>query len=209
MFLWNWLRAQLMERWFLWMLFLVNFLGTIYGYYWYKNQLSVTPLKYWIFVPDSPTASAAITIVLLLYIWRRRSPLIEAFAAITLIKYGIWAVVMIFWGAAMMPEPYVEPLQWMLVVSHLGMALEAVLYAKYFTYGWKEIGIVAVWTLLNDFLDYGLDIHPWLQINLEAYDHLVGIFTVLLSITTILFVSILMMKKSDCRLTHLQKIWGK
>lgn len=210
--IWRWFQSQLMKRWFLQALFWVNLLGTIYGYYWYKNQLELTPPTYWIFVPDSPTASAAFTLVLLLYLQKRRSPIIEAFAAITLIKYGIWAVVMIFWGGFLEPVPFLEsirPEQWMLVFSHLGMALQAVLYAKYFTFGWKEITIISLWTLLNDAIDYGVDMHPWVGYYLEPYDHLVGYFTVFLSIFTILVVSLLSSQKSKHRLTHLPKLLEK
>ena len=38
-------------------LLIINFFGTIYGYYWYKWQLAVTEPIFYIFVPDSPTAS--------------------------------------------------------------------------------------------------------------------------------------------------------
>ncbi|WP_044640203.1 DUF1405 domain-containing protein [Risungbinella massiliensis] len=209
--LWRWFSSQLMERWFLWTLFWINLLGSIYGYYWYLNQLKLTPAKYLIFVPDSPTASAAFTLVLFCYLMGRRSPLIEAFAAITLIKYGVWAVVMIFWGASLQPEPLLDavvPAQWMLTFSHLGMAFQAFLYAKYFSFGWKEIAIVSVWTFLNDAIDYLADMHPWVGYYLEPYDHLVGYFTVLLSVTSILVVTMLSWRKSTDRLTNLPKVLG-
>lgn len=35
----------------------INFLGTVYGYYWYLPQLLETPARFLIFVPDSPTAT--------------------------------------------------------------------------------------------------------------------------------------------------------
>ena len=53
----SWLYAVLRNRTFLWILFTVNLLGTIYGYYWYKGQLEITPVAFLAFVPDSPTAS--------------------------------------------------------------------------------------------------------------------------------------------------------
>jgi len=178
-----------MSRWFLASMFTVNFLGSIYGFYWYKNQLAVTDAKWLIFVPDSPTASAFFTGVLLLYLVRRRSPLLEALASVTLFKYGIWAVVMIVWGGLLDPRPFLEALdwqQWMLIFSHLGMAAQALLYAPFYTYRHRELFVVALWTLLNDALDYGVDIHPWLAASLEPFDHLVGMFTAILSLTTLL-----------------------
>ena len=76
------------------LLFITNLFGTIYGYIWYEPQLRDTPYVYWLFVPDSPTASLFFTVVLGLWIFQKRSPLMETLAFITLIKYGVWAVVM-------------------------------------------------------------------------------------------------------------------
>ena len=92
------LMGNLDRPWMLWSLFAVNLLGSIYGFYWYKEQLMMTASWLNLFVPDSPTASSAFTLVLLLYALRRRSPLIEAFAAVTLFKYGVWAVAVILAG---------------------------------------------------------------------------------------------------------------
>jgi uncharacterized membrane protein YpjA len=182
------------QRWFLWTLFGINFIGTIYGYIWYANQMEQTDWQWLIFVPDSPTASLFFTGVLLLFLLQKKSPLLEAFAAITLFKYGIWAVVMILWGAMFQPLVWE---QYMLIVSHLGMAIQALLYAPLFSFRYRELVIVSIWTLLNDALDYGIDIHPWLTIELEAYDHLVGWFTLLLSLTTIFLFAIFIEKRAS------------
>ncbi|PTM58707.1 DUF1405 domain-containing protein [Desmospora activa] len=185
---WQTFLSWLDHRWFLWLLFIINFLGTIYGFYWYKNQLVSIGSWLNLFVPDSPTASAAFTLVLLVYLIKRRSPLLEAFAAVTLFKYGIWAVAMIFAGAWLNEPPLLEALRWtdwMLTISHLGMAWQAILYSRFFTFGIRELSLVAAWTLLNDCLDYGLGIHPWLQVSL--YDHLAAVaaFTVGLSFVSL------------------------
>lgn len=196
---------------FLWTLLFINFLGTIYGFYWYKNQLAVTDPKLIIFVPDSPTASGFFTLVLLSYLFSRRSPLLEAFASITLFKYGIWAVVMIIWGAVLDPRSFFDALSWqhwMLIFSHLGMAAQAVLYSPFYTYQHREILIVAAWTLFNDALDYGLDIHPWLAESLEPYDHLVGGFTLILSFTTVILFAIFSLMESRNRKWELPLLFG-
>jgi uncharacterized membrane protein YpjA len=186
------------QQWFLVILFGINFLGSIYGYYWYGNQLEQTNWQLLIFVPDSPTASLFFTGVLLLYLFKKKSALLEAFAAITLFKYGIWAVVMIIWGAVLSPSGFLSSLTWehyMLIISHLGMALQALIYAPFYSFGYRDIAIVSIWTLLNDALDYGLDIHPWLTSDLEIYDHLVGWFTLLLSLTSIILFSLFIEKR--------------
>ncbi|GIQ63775.1 hypothetical protein PACILC2_23430 [Paenibacillus cisolokensis] len=102
-------RPFLMNRGVLWTLFAVNLLGTIYGYLWYGDQLLFTidnkPAWMIPFVPDSPTASLFFTLSLLYLLFPPERPsslpgsvlraVIEGLAAVTSVKYGIWAVVMI------------------------------------------------------------------------------------------------------------------
>lgn len=182
--LWEWFWDSLGKAWFLWILFVVNLVGTIYGFIWYEEQLAEThPAFFRIFVPDSPTGSGLFTLVLLTYIVGRHIPLLEALAGITNFKYGIWAVAIILIGWAMG-----NPIHWqhvMLVFSHLGMAVESVLYARFYKLSWLVVGLAALWTLNNDFLDYVMDIHPWLPDVLDPYSGIVGLGTVLLSLLSI------------------------
>lgn len=188
------LMGNLDRPWMLWSLFAVNLLGSIYGFYWYKEQLAATASWLNLFVPDSPTASSAFTLVLLLYALRRRSPLIEAFAAVTLFKYGVWAVAVILLGGMAAPEPFPDSLRWtdwMLMASHTGMAVEAILYSRFFTYQQRHLMLVGAWTLLNDGMDYLLDIHPWLPASISHLDGVIGLFTLGLSLVSLLLFALL------------------
>jgi len=78
----------LTHRSFLTLLFLINLLGTIYGYIWYGSQLSRTEPIFLIFVPDSPTASLFFSIAVLGWIFGKHFKLIEALALITLVNMG-------------------------------------------------------------------------------------------------------------------------
>jgi uncharacterized membrane protein YpjA len=73
----------------------------------------------------------------------------------------------------------------MLLVSHTGMAVESLLYARFYKLSWLPVGIAALWTLNNDFLDYVMDIHPWLPSVLDPFEGYVGLLTVLLSLISI------------------------
>lgn len=190
--MWNVLITQLTRREILWTLFIINLLGTIYGLYWYKNQLLYIGSWLNIFVPDSPTASGFFTIVLAAYLLGKRWPVVEAFAVVTLIKYGIWAVVMIilgaYWdvqdnGGTMMD--YLHWTDWMLLISHSAMAIQAVLFGKTYTYRIYHIVIVAFWTILNDVVDYTLNLHPWLPQSIVRFTTSIGWFTFCLSIVSL------------------------
>ncbi|MBO8162977.1 MAG: DUF1405 domain-containing protein [Brevibacillus sp.] len=182
--MWEWFCDSLGKSWFLWTLFFVNLLGTIYGFYWYKNQLADThPAFFRIFVPDSPTGSGLFTLVLLTYILGRHIPVLEALAGITNFKYGVWAVAVILAGWSLGNEVGATDL--MLLFSHAGMAVESLLYTRFYKLSWLPVGIAALWTLNNDFLDYVMDIHPWLPDELVPYTGIVGLFTVLLSLISI------------------------
>jgi uncharacterized membrane protein YpjA len=200
-----WSESFLLNRKILWLLLGINGLGTIYGYQWYSWQISYTLQEkaMWLvwFVPDSPTASLffTLTIIYLLRDQYRRSReqnkgvvegsmlrgVLEALAVITSIKYGIWAVVMIVAG-----NMQGDPFQWqhaMLITSHLGMAVEAALFARFFTYRTIHIVIAASWTLCNDVIDYRFGVFPSLPKLLHDFLPIIKIFTFALSLVCIVF----------------------
>ncbi|MFD0694805.1 DUF1405 domain-containing protein [Paenibacillus sp. GCM10027628] len=194
-----WSKSFLLNKKLLWLLFICNFLGTIYGYEWYWDQMEFTianyPIWYVFFVPDSPTASLFFTgsVAYLLMdlhsdkpkskIYRAFRGFVEAFALITSFKYGIWAVTMIWAGAWQgVPAGFDG---WMLTVSHLAMAIEVLLYARWYTHKLPAIIVVAVWTFWNDFMDYERGIFPWLPKVLHAYLPTIEAFTIGLSIAGI------------------------
>nr|WP_054942132.1 DUF1405 domain-containing protein [Paenibacillus ihuae] len=178
------------HRGVIWLLIIVNFLGTIYGYIWYGNQLAFTAENYqvWLlpFVPDSPTASLFFTVSLLLMLYPPKGlkgtlvrELIEALAVVTSVKYGIWAVSMIFAGGYQGDS--VSWQDWMLVVSHTGMAVEALIYARFFSFR-RMLPLAVLWTLANDMVDYSVGIYPWLPSELDDDILKVQNFTILLTL---------------------------
>ncbi|SDW59480.1 Uncharacterized membrane protein YpjA [Paenibacillus sp. PDC88] len=192
-FLWS--RAFLMHRGFLWLLFLCNLLGTVYGYIWYGGQLESTldnyPVWLIVFVPDSPTASLFFTISLLFLMYpassswlKKTGHVIQALAFVTSLKYGIWAVVMIVAGWSLGVDMIWS--DFMLIASHLAMAVEVLLYARFFGFRLGSLVFAGVWTLLNDTLDYTKGIYPGLPDAVDVYINRVRNFTVVLSLASIL-----------------------
>ncbi|BBI33225.1 DUF1405 domain-containing protein [Cohnella abietis] len=197
---WKWLlsRSILLHPTTLWILMLIYVPGTLYGYYWYKDQL----VKVWNehphwqipFVPDSPTASLFFALAVL-WLWVSPKPskrqwvnavrgVIEALGVVTSVKYGIWATAIIFAGQAQGDVLHWD--HWMLIIGHTAMAVTALLYARFFTFGGLALLAAAMWTFLNDTLDYSYDIFPYLPTQL--YDDLfyVGLFTFLLTALSVL-----------------------
>ncbi|MGN7761809.1 DUF1405 domain-containing protein [Paenibacillus sp. 22594] len=185
----HWFERLFRHRGVMWLLFIVNFLGTIYGYIWYGNQLEYTAKNYpsWLlpFVPDSPTASLFFTLALLLLLFPPKGikgtlirELIEALAVVTSVKYGIWAVSIIFAGGYQ--GDAISLKDWMLVVSHTGMAVEALIYARFFSFR-RMLPLALLWAFANDMVDYSEGVFPWLPNVLE--DDVIGVqyFTIALT----------------------------
>lgn len=172
-------------------LFLINLVGTIYGYIWYESQLAVTPLIFIPFVPDSPTASLFFTIFLSFFILGRSAPYIEALAVTSLFKYGIWAVVMNLFTL------YIEgTLSWqgyMLIASHAAMAIQGILYIPYYKFQLRHLMLAAIVLLHNEIIDYVFGMMP-IYASLTDYMPQIGYFTFWLSVFTIFFIYQLLKK---------------
>ena len=160
---------------------------------WYKWQLVITEPKFWIFVPDSPTASLFFTLAIIGWFISRNFKLIEALALITLVKYGLWAVVMNL--LTLVETGSIGWIGWMLVGSHFAMAVQAVLYSQLYKFTGIHIVIAAIWTLHNDVIDYVFGQMP-IYSNLMQHMDQIGYFTFWLSIACIALAYICMEEKS-------------
>ncbi|WP_175639697.1 lipoprotein heptaprenylglyceryl N-acetyltransferase LhaT [Metabacillus schmidteae] len=163
-------------------MFIINLLGTAYGYYWYRYQLEETPAHFYIFVPDSPTASLFFLIVLLAFLFKRNLPVIEALAIVTLFKYGIWAVIMNLLVLAVNGT-----LPWegyMLIASHFGMAVQGLLYSPYYRFKSWHLIVAAIWTLHNDVIDYVFGMMPRYSVLMD-YINEIGYMTFWLSLISL------------------------
>ncbi|SET90523.1 Uncharacterized membrane protein YpjA [Salinibacillus kushneri] len=182
-----------MDKRFLLLLFTINLLGTIYGYIWYGSQLAITPDIFLIFVPDSPTASLFFVIVLLFFIINKNAPYIEALAFVTLVKYGIWAVVMNLLTFLM--NESLSPVAYMLILSHGAMAVQAILYSPFYKIRLRHLMVAAIWTLHNDVIDYVFEMMP-IYGDLMVHIKEVGYFTFWLSLFSIGLVYFINVRKT-------------
>ncbi|SFE46089.1 Uncharacterized membrane protein YpjA [Lentibacillus persicus] len=176
------IKYLLMDKRVIGLLFIINFIGTIYGYYWYRNQLAQTPDIFLLFVPDSPTASLFFTIVLLFFLFNKNIPYIEALAVVTLFKYGVWAVVMNI--LTLVIEGELGWTGYMLMISHGAMAVQGLLYTPFYAIKVRHLVLAAIWTLHNDVIDYVFEQMP-VYSSVTAYMNEVGYFTFWLSILSV------------------------
>lgn len=145
---------------FIWTLFFINLIGSIYGFYWYHQQLSETPGILKLFVPDSPTASLLFTLALFMILIKKPKPFLLLMACGWLIKYGFWAAI-INTHFYLIGGNYTFT-NFHLTLSHLGMAAEGLLFINDVDFKKHHLFILICFMIISDVLDYQLGIHPWL-----------------------------------------------
>ncbi|ECB9581096.1 DUF1405 domain-containing protein [Listeria monocytogenes] len=179
------LYSLLANRSFLRLLFFGNLLGAIYGYIWYIPQLQITEPRFWLFVPDSPTAILFFTLALVGFLGKKHWHLMEALGFVCLVKYGLWAVGMniffmvdqgmLVWGSVA------------LILTHGFMAVEGILYAPFYRFRIGHFMIAAVWVFHNDVIDYVLGQMP-IYMGLEKFSPEIGYATFWLTVLVLWFV---------------------
>jgi uncharacterized membrane protein YpjA len=139
-----------------WVVVAVNLAGTAFGVWYYRFQLLNTPLVIWPAVPDSPLAT--LFMILSLVSWRigRDRNWIHALAFVGNLKYGLWVVVV----QIAINDVFAtgDPYHWFLLVSHLGMGLQALVIHRYAEFTVPAVAVAAAWFGFNDVVDYLLPI---------------------------------------------------
>ncbi|MBF7017090.1 DUF1405 domain-containing protein [Staphylococcus durrellii] len=157
----------------LWILLICNLAGTIYGYIWYDTQLSVTDWQFLMFVPDSPTASLFLCLVILAFIANKNIAIIEALAFVSLFKYGVWAVLMNIIMFIDERQIFLNGL--MLIFSHGIMAIEAIIFYPRMKVTVIGLVVAMIWVFHNDVIDYifkQYPYYPFIEQHLSAIAYL-------------------------------------
>ena len=136
-----------------------NLLGTLFGFYYYFEQLMNTPLYLWIFVPASPLATLFIAASIYLNINYRPVPVLDALAFIGNFKYGLWTVFCLIYYFDIFFGANSTALYSFMLVSHFGMFLQSFLVFKWRNINWFELGIDFIWFEINDIIDYSFGTH--------------------------------------------------
>jgi uncharacterized membrane protein YpjA len=145
-----------------------NIAGTIYGFWWYKEQLGITPYRYWLFTPDCPFYTLLFSFVLIEALSRAKNKEISLkgdwFSTIVyfgLIKYGAWTIFVLILSLSA-PGVKWQFQDTILLISHGGMLIEGVLFLPRPKIKTFPGTIAFLWFLLNDYLDYFHGVYPTL-----------------------------------------------
>jgi uncharacterized membrane protein YpjA len=160
----------------------VNFLGTLFGFYYYMPQFSETNSFLWLFVADSPLATLSIAISFLMYRFDMQNRFIDILAYIGNIKYGLWTVFVLIHYFQTFWIGNSTPMYLFLLFSHFGMFLQAFLVQEYSEFDLKVLVGGGSWFLLNDLFDYSLDIHTYVYTSHPHPVSAIAIVAVLLTV---------------------------
>ncbi|MGA9289127.1 MAG: DUF1405 domain-containing protein, partial [Anaerobacillus sp.] len=109
-----------------------------------------------------------------------------------------WAVVMNM--MVMVVTGQLSPIALMLIFSHLGMAIQGILYTPFYKIKMWHLVAVGVWTLHNDVIDYVFGQMPRYSI-LSEYTSAIGYFTFWLSVFSLALVYTLSVRKGHFKLS--------
>ena len=152
-----------------WVIVAINLAGTAFRFWYYIPQFRLEPVLAWPVVPDSPVATLFIACSLALYKRGRSNEYLNVLAFFGCIKLGLWTpyVLTVFadaFLASVAPPPQVVPLLGQalastamyafLVVSHLGMVIQAFLIHRYSDFPGRAILVAVIWYGFNDLVDY-------------------------------------------------------
>lgn len=138
---------------------LANLLGTIFGIYYYLEQLISTPMILWIFVPASPIATLLFASSIYLNVKDQGLSILDSLAFISNFKYGLWTVFVLLYYSEIFFSGESLGLYAFMLVSHFAMALQAFILLKWENIGPKMLSLTFVWYLFNDLIDYSLGTH--------------------------------------------------
>ncbi|EHK01022.1 hypothetical protein HRED_10082 [Candidatus Haloredivivus sp. G17] len=115
----------LFRRKTLFLIVLTNLLGTLFGFYYYSDQLLTTDPLLWIFVPASPIATLLFAASIYLNVKDRGLPLLDSLAFISNFKYGLWTVFCLSYYSEIFFTGNSVGLYSFMLVSHFAMAIQA------------------------------------------------------------------------------------
>ena len=144
--------------WLLWPVVVINLAGTAFGFWFYRFQLRETPVWLWPLVADSPVATVAIALAFTLWAVGRPNEYVTTVAFFGNFVYGLWTawILVAAWDASVAQSGLAMHL--FLVISHLGMVLQALVLHRISAFRLRPIVTATVVYTVNVAVDYFLPI---------------------------------------------------
>lgn len=132
----------------------INLVGTAFGFWYYRGQFAGEPVLAWPVVPDSPVATLFVAVAFGLWWLGRPNEYVTALAFVGCLKLGLWTpyVLVVFADDFLAFTPL--PLYAFLLISHLAMAVEALVLHRIAAFRLRAVAVAAVWYTGNDLVDY-------------------------------------------------------
>ena len=158
------IKNSLIEHRVLSALIYVNIIGTLFGIYYYIPQLLSTETFLWPLIPDSPTATFLFMLSLIAVYTtdfkkgKGLKNILYSLAFVGNVKYGLWTVYVLLEFMPHFTSVNSSLMYFFLLISHIGMFLQAFLILPYIDYSRGLIVAPAIY-LFNDIIDYAFQIH--------------------------------------------------
>ncbi|CAJ37292.1 hypothetical protein RCIX2170 [Methanocella arvoryzae MRE50] len=134
---------------------LINVAGSLFGLYYYWEQLMLTPWYLWLAVPDCPLYTFFMIFALLLILLKKPSDTLNTITAVGLSMYGAWTTIVLLYFGEIYFNPANALMSAGLWISHFCMGLEGFLLLPYLArvkpISWA---ITAIWFAVLDSVDY-------------------------------------------------------
>jgi uncharacterized membrane protein YpjA len=137
-----------------WLVVALNLGGTAFGFWFYRHQFAETPLMMWPFVPDSPVATLLAAAAFALWALGRANEYVTVLAFFGNLIFGLWTpwVLMVFAETSIADSGLA--MHTFLVVSHLGMVVQALVLHRISEFRLPAVAVATAWYTLNLGTDY-------------------------------------------------------
>ena len=137
-----------------WLIVAINLAGTVFGFWYYRHQLTDTALVMWPWVPDSPMATLFIALAIAAWKLGYELPWLTALAFFGNVIFGLWTpyTLLVFhetYAAQTHPLMY-QFLFW----SHLAMVVQAYVLHRITDFPVWGVAVALVWYASNLIVDY-------------------------------------------------------
>ncbi|WP_418280011.1 DUF1405 domain-containing protein [Halorubrum sp. DTA98] len=139
---------------FVWLIVAINLAGTAFGFWYYRFQFQRVPQEMWVFVPDSPGATLLIALALASWGLGRSNDYLAALAFVGNVKLGLWTPYVLVAFAPGFLAQSSTPMYAFLLVSHLGMALQAFVLHRMTDFPLKAVAVAVAWYTVDLLMDY-------------------------------------------------------